>query len=280
MAGIGNWSLDPQIGVPNWSEEVYRIYERDPSLGPYALADYPKIYQGKWWEKFNTAIQEAIQRGIPYDIELKLILPSGNIKWVNAICAPDEKIRPNGYFLRGTIQDITERKKLELKYKTQTENLKAIFDRAPFILSICDEDLCVKMINRKGAGFVKKDKEELSGRLCGEVFQCQHSFAGNGCGNNSECCECSIRSKVLSTFKSGKPHYEEDGKMNLIIDGEEKILTFSISTEILKFNNYERVLLSMVDITKRKENESKLIEQKKGNRINIPLSTSRDWGCF
>jgi PAS domain S-box-containing protein len=68
IASIGTWTLDPEIGVPEWSDEIYRIYERDPKLGPYSLADYRKVYKDRWFEKFNTAIQKAIKDGSPYDL--------------------------------------------------------------------------------------------------------------------------------------------------------------------------------------------------------------------
>jgi PAS domain S-box-containing protein len=124
IASIGTWTLDPEIGVPQWTEEVYRIYERDPKLGPHPLADYKKIYRGQSWERFNNAIQGAIRDGTPYDIELRLDLPSGNVKWVQAICEPETEVGPKGRRLRGTIQDITARKQAELKIRESEEKLK------------------------------------------------------------------------------------------------------------------------------------------------------------
>ena len=115
IAHIGNWTLDPEVGVPEWSDEIYRIYERDPELGPYAIADFKNVYKGKWLEKITSAIQRAAQEGQPYDIELKLELAPDHVKWVHSICEPERKSGSKGYFLRGTIQDITERKQLEKK---------------------------------------------------------------------------------------------------------------------------------------------------------------------
>lgn len=127
IANVGNWTLDPDIGVPNWSEEVYRIYERDPERGPCPLEDYRNIYKGIWFEKFSTSINKALHEGQPYDIELRLELPSNKVKWVHAICEPELVSESKGYYLRGTIQDITERKiaekeKEELLIKLQQAN--------------------------------------------------------------------------------------------------------------------------------------------------------------
>jgi len=124
IANVGNWTLDPEVGVPSWSREIYRIYERDPELGPHPLSDYPKLYSGGHWERFSRAIGQAIRHGKPYDIELFLELPSGNNKWVHAICKPDPKPGPAGHLLRGTIQDITERKRVELALSESEERFQ------------------------------------------------------------------------------------------------------------------------------------------------------------
>ncbi len=125
IARVGNWSLDPATDVRVWSEELYQIYERDPELGPYFITELQQIYVGVWREKYTSAVQRAIKEGFPFDIELKLALPSGKVKWINSICEPDPKAGPCGHYLRGTIQDITGRKKMEARIQ-QTEKMEAL----------------------------------------------------------------------------------------------------------------------------------------------------------
>ncbi len=110
IASIGFWSLDPEIGIPQWSEEVYRIFERDRSEGPLPVTEFKSICRGKWWTRVHTAVEGAIQDGTSYDIELKVALPSGRQKWIHALGEPEPEKGPKGYKLRGTIQDITEMK--------------------------------------------------------------------------------------------------------------------------------------------------------------------------
>lgn len=114
IAKIGNWSLDPEEGLqPTWSDEVYRIYERDPKRGPFNLNEYKNVYSGIWYDIFQNAIHQAIHHGIAYNKELFLRLPSGNEKWVQAICQPQQIKGPSGHVLHGTIQDITAKKNAE-----------------------------------------------------------------------------------------------------------------------------------------------------------------------
>jgi PAS domain S-box-containing protein len=125
IAKVGNWSLDPKTDVRIWSEELYQIYERDPELGPYSFTERQQTYVGVWWEKYSFAVQRAIKGGYPFDIELKITLLSGKVKWVNIICEPDPKAGPWGHYLRGTIQDITGRKIMESRIQ-QTEKMEAL----------------------------------------------------------------------------------------------------------------------------------------------------------
>jgi PAS domain S-box-containing protein len=125
IVGVGNWSIDPETDVRVWSKELYQIYERDPKLGPYSFTELQKIYAGDWWEKYRSAVQRAIKEGLPFDIELKIALPSGKVKWVNAICEPELKTGPGGHYLRGTVQDITGRKKMEAHIQ-QTQKMEAL----------------------------------------------------------------------------------------------------------------------------------------------------------
>jgi PAS domain S-box-containing protein len=125
IAGVGNWSIDLETDLRVWSKELYQIYERDPELGPYSFAELQKIYVGEWWEKYTAAVQKADKDGLPFDIELKIILPSGKMKWVNAVCEPEAKPGAKGHYLRGTVQDITDRKKMEARIQ-QTQKMEAL----------------------------------------------------------------------------------------------------------------------------------------------------------
>jgi two-component system cell cycle sensor histidine kinase/response regulator CckA len=140
IARIGNWTLDPEVGVPEWSDQVFTIYERDPDLGPIPLADYSALYRGADLERFTTAITAAIERGTPYDIELSLTLPSGTRKWVQAICEPEPNPGPAGHRLRGTIQDITSRKDAEARFHASEERFRMLVEGATDIVFAVDAE--------------------------------------------------------------------------------------------------------------------------------------------
>ncbi|PLX01390.1 MAG: hypothetical protein C0594_13220, partial [Marinilabiliales bacterium] len=130
IANIGNWHLDPKVGVPVWSDFVYKIYERKPEDGLPHIDDYKKIYEPDQYSIFNKAITAAIKEGKHYDITLKLKLPGNKLKWIRAICVPDlENKSEAGYYLRGTIQDITEYKNTEAELNAAKEKAEEMNQR-------------------------------------------------------------------------------------------------------------------------------------------------------
>lgn len=125
IANIGNIFLDPQKNMTLWSEEVYRICEHDPGLNPLSIAEHQSLFSSDDWKKFESAFQTAISDGLSFDLELRLVLPSKNKKWINLIGKPEQERGPWGHCLHGTIQDITERKKMELHIQ-QVQKMEAL----------------------------------------------------------------------------------------------------------------------------------------------------------
>ncbi len=113
IAGVGSWTLDPASGIVNWSENVYRIYERDPALGPPTLEEYRALYEGEALEAFRAALCGAIRDGQPYDLMLPLRLPDGRAKWIHALGQPEPERGPAGHIVHGTLQDVTDRRRAE-----------------------------------------------------------------------------------------------------------------------------------------------------------------------
>jgi len=171
-------------------------------------------------------------------------------------------------------RDITARKIAERKISQNAENLKTIFDSTPNMLSLVDKDVRIEMINRKGAALVGKSKENLSGLLCGDVFLCQHSFQGEGCGTNPECSDCPLRTRVLSTFATGEPHIEEEGRMTFLVNDKKTVMDFLISTSLLDIGGNKKVFLSLTDVSERKDAIRALRESEE--KFRLAFHTSPD----
>lgn len=170
IAKIGNWQFDPAEGVPVWSEQVYKIYERDPTQGPPHIDEYRQLYEGEHYAIFFNAIQTAISEGKPYDITLRLKLPGVTEKWIRAICQPDPQPGPAGHFLRGTIQDVTKSKQIEDALRKSQTRLQAILDHTPTIVYMKDMQGHYILINRTCEKLHHRKIEDIIGKTSHEVF--------------------------------------------------------------------------------------------------------------
>lgn len=110
MARVGSfYSPDAESGKVEWSAEWYRIFELDPSVGA------PRIEQvlSRTHPEDREAILEEYEKVSTTECdsaaEQRLIMPDGRIKYVlvqgSTRRGPDGKLQ-----MRGTVQDITERK--------------------------------------------------------------------------------------------------------------------------------------------------------------------------
>ncbi len=242
IASIGTWTLDPEVGVPEWSEEIYRIYERDPNLGSYPLYEYKNIYKGKWFEKFNKAIQSAINDGTPYDIELKLEFPTGKEKWIHAICEPEPEIGPKGHKVRGTIEDITKKRQAEEALRESKLRFERMLDVIPDLISIHDPEMNIVYSNWQGFGAIPEGRRLIHTK-CYKTYR----------GFDTICPDCLAK----GVMDSGQSLQEEaklpdgtwiDLRVIPILDNE---------------GNVEMFMEWVRDITSQKEAQIELQSQKK-----------------
>jgi PAS domain S-box-containing protein len=113
IARLGTWRWNRLTDTVTWSDEVYRIFSRDPRLPPPTYAQHPEAYTPDSWFRLGAAVDRAIATGEPYELDLEVPQPEGPSRWITArgeVEAYDHDIVTH---LRGTIQEITDRKRAE-----------------------------------------------------------------------------------------------------------------------------------------------------------------------
>jgi signal transduction histidine kinase/CHASE3 domain sensor protein/ActR/RegA family two-component response regulator len=121
LARVGGWEFDPATGKGHWTEEVARIHDLEPDAETSVQMGL-EFYPGESRTRIEAAVKAAVEHGTPYDLELEFISAKGAHKWVRSICQP---LVENGRVVkvRGTFQDVTERKQAEAKLESQLERL-------------------------------------------------------------------------------------------------------------------------------------------------------------
>ncbi|HEX2921339.1 MAG TPA: ATP-binding protein [Bacteroidales bacterium] len=139
--------------------------------------------------------------------------------------------------------------------------LNSIFNSAPLIMMLIDEMNVVLKINKFGIEATGRDNGKLDGLKPGDVIKCIHSNVSlGGCGYDSNCENCILRKTIDETFKTGKEHYKIESNLTTKENGKEKSSTILISTSIVTKNPEKQLLITIDDITDRKQLEHDLIK--------------------
>jgi len=137
LGHLGSWELDLLSGELRWSDEIFRIFELEPARFSPSYENFLNAIHPDDRDKVNQAYVQSLENLQPYDIEHRLLLADGRIKWVHEYCTSnfDESGKP----LRsvGTVQDITAQKLAEEKIGnlafydplTQLPNRRLLNDR-------------------------------------------------------------------------------------------------------------------------------------------------------
>jgi len=137
MARVGAWELDLERGIPHFSPEVYRIHEIPPGHRP-SLDEAIRYYPEDARETIRSLIQDAIETGESWDVELPLITASGKNVWIRAIGRP-EFIAGKCRRLVGCFQEITERRVSEQLIRQSESRNRALLAALPDYLVHVDE---------------------------------------------------------------------------------------------------------------------------------------------
>ena len=118
IAHIGDWNLDLVSNVLTWSDEIYRIFEIDHNKFGASFDAFLEAVHPDDRERVRGTYTESVANKAPYDIEHRLLMRDGRVKYVNE-CG-ETYYGESGTPLRsfGTVHDVTERKRTENAFHT------------------------------------------------------------------------------------------------------------------------------------------------------------------
>jgi sigma-B regulation protein RsbU (phosphoserine phosphatase) len=148
LARVGSWRWDVAQRRVTWSPELYRIAGRDPTRPPPGFEDLLGAQTSESSARFQAALQDAQRSGAPFELELTLLRPDGTQCFVTARGEADRDAEGSVVLLRGTVEDITERKLAEAElarvHRAQrassrsNQALVRATDEATLLQQVCD----------------------------------------------------------------------------------------------------------------------------------------------
>jgi signal transduction histidine kinase len=166
-ASVGDWSYDPASQTITWSPQVFRLFGRDPALGPPRdLAENLALYTPAGASSLQQMMAEIEAGATRVVADLEVRQRGGGTAWHHAIMKAERT--PDGSLRRlwGTTQDITAQKLDALAKERQRQELERINQQLEQFAYIASHDLLEPL--RKIRFFADLAVEEGRGRMTAE----------------------------------------------------------------------------------------------------------------
>jgi PAS domain S-box-containing protein len=121
---LGSWEFEIQTGKISWSEEVFRIYGRDPATGTPTYEELQQYIHPDDWKYFDRTVQTAINLTRSYDLEHRICRPDGALVYV--IVTGEIICNVAGQLVQivGTILDVSALKRVEAELQQLNQDLE------------------------------------------------------------------------------------------------------------------------------------------------------------
>ncbi|UZH55317.1 PAS domain S-box protein [Salinimicrobium tongyeongense] len=237
LSRIGSFEFDFVQDTVYWSPVTKEIHEVAPDFKPDHEKGILFCKEGENQERMKTALKNAVDNNVPYDLEVQILTAKGNECWVRKIGRPtfvDGKcVRING-----SVQDISHIKNSELKALKASEEKQTILESIGDAFFTVDNDWVVTYWNQHAEKLLESHKDRILGKNFWEVFP-------DAVGTKFHTC------------------YYKASKEQNIVDFEEYFERVNKWFDVTAYPSKGGLSVYFRDVTERKESELKIIELNK-----------------
>jgi len=226
------YGFNPEDGMPTWEERLQRIHPED---------------RAKWQEAIDRTIRERSD----YEVEFRILLPGGSVKYIQTVGHPVLNASGDLVQFVGSSTDITERKQAEEKIRRSELEVRQILDFAPQQVAVLGPDGSRLYVNQAALDYHGLTLEEW--RISGPRFHPDDWER--------------LTIETQSKFLSGAPH-ETEARL-LRKDGKYRWFLLRYNPLRDEQGHLVRWYLALTDIEDRKQAEQRLHDENVALREEI-----------
>ena len=170
IAHVGSWEWHPATDTVKWSEELFQIFQRNPSQGEPSFAQHSELYPPDDLARLQQAVEKCLADGKPYELELHAIRSDGELRVClargHAVVDADNRVTT----LFGSLQDITELRQSEDAFKHMHDLMHYVVEHCNSAVAIHDKNLNYIYVSQKYIEDFKLSGQNIIGKHHYEVF--------------------------------------------------------------------------------------------------------------
>ncbi|PKB17962.1 PAS domain S-box protein [Flavobacterium sp. 5] len=129
IAKIGSWEFNLLNNDLIWSNELYCIFEMEKKPSNHLFDNYLKYFSEEDKEMVYSKIHACVQNKKPYEVTHKILFPDNRTKWIYGTGIPILNDKDEVVALRGVVQDITEKKRIENEILAKEKEVAVIKEK-------------------------------------------------------------------------------------------------------------------------------------------------------
>ena len=168
LAQIGYWQWDIKTGDVEWSEGVFSIFQQDPDTfkpqidSIMALSPWPEDHKRE-----QELMKKAVQNHETGTYEQRFLLPDGQTGYYLSTFQGMYDKNDELIAMRGTVQDITSRKRYEEALRISESRFRELVEMLPEAIFETTIDLNIIFANQRAHDLFGYTREDLAAGLNG-----------------------------------------------------------------------------------------------------------------
>jgi PAS domain S-box-containing protein len=243
IAHVGSWEWDVATDTVKWSDEMFRIFQRNPTEGAPTFAEHPALNFCEDMQRLQDVVGTALSQGTPYELELRAIRSDGATRVCLARGHVEMDSGKRVTHLFGSLQDITARKRLEEALRYEKEFADSLIDTAQVIILVLDTAGHIVRFNPYFEQLSGYSLAEVKGKVWMDTFLPERDKA-----------------RIRAVFDSAAHGQGASGNVNPIVtrQGAERFIEWYDKPLVDDAGNVTGLLAVGLDITDRRRAEGEL----------------------
>ena len=170
LGQTGSWSWQAEGDAVAWSPQLYSMLGGDPQAPAPSFEAQSRIYAPEDYARLAERVTNALRTGEDYTLDLRYRRPDGHPGWVEARgeAVRDSSGRISG--LRGTLQEITQRREQELALVVAQSRLQSMYETTPAMLHSIDAQGRLLHVSDAWLAGLGYRRDDVVGRLSSDFL--------------------------------------------------------------------------------------------------------------